>query len=81
MLGGCAGEVSARGSNKEPIFCEDVLHHRSVDVGEAVVAALEAVGEPGVVEAEQVQGGRVQVVDVDGVFDDVVAEVVRGAVA
>ena len=57
-----------------------LLHHGPVDVGEAVVAALEAVGEAGVVEAEQMQGGGVQVVDVDGILDDVVAEVVRLAV-
>ena len=45
-------------------------------VGQAEVAALEAVGQPRVVEAEQVQHRGVQVVDVDPVLDDVEAEVV-----
>ena len=45
-------------------------------VGQPEVAAVEAIGELGVVEAEQVQDGRVQVVDADAVFDGLVAEVV-----
>ena len=49
-------------------------------VGQAEVAALEAVGESCVVEAEQVQQRGVQVVDVDRVGDDVEAEVVGLAV-
>ena len=36
-------------------------------VGQAEIAALEAVGQLGVVEAEQVQDGGVEVVDVDSV--------------
>ena len=48
----------------------------SVHVGQPEVAALEPVGEPGVVEAQQVQDRGLQVVDVDRVFDDVEAQVV-----
>ena len=51
-----------------------------VHVGEAEVAALEAVGELLVVEAEQVQDGGVQVVDVDLALDDAEAEFVGRAV-
>ncbi len=50
-----------------------------MDVGEAEVAALEAEGEAGVVETEEVQERGVQVVDVHAVFDRVEAEVVGGA--
>ena len=50
-------------------------------VGQAVVAALELERQPRVVDAEQVQDRRVQVVDVDAVLGDVVAEVVGLAVA
>ena len=50
-------------------------------VGQAEVAALVFEGELGVVDAEQVHHGRVQVVDVDGVFGDVVTVVVGLAVA
>ena len=51
-----------------------------VHVGQAEVAALEAVGQPLVVDAEQVQHRGVQVVDVDDVLDGVVAELVGRAV-
>ena len=44
---------------------EDLLHDVAVDVGEAVVTALEAVGEAFVIEAEEMHDGRLQVVDVD----------------
>ena len=40
------------------------------------VAALELVDQPGVVDPQQVQDRRVQVVDLDRVLDDVVGEVV-----
>ena len=47
-----------------------------MDVGEAEVSALGAVGEFFVVEAEEVEDGGVEVVDVDFVFDGVEAEFV-----
>ena len=54
---------------------------RSLDIGQAEIAAGVAVGQPFVVEAQQVQHRRVQVVDVDLVLGGVVAVVVGGAVA
>ena len=59
---------------------QQVADHVAGDVGEAEVAAAEAIGQPLVVDAEQVQDGGVQVVDVDRVRGDVVAEVVGRAV-
>ena len=59
---------------------QDRLDHRAVHVGQAVVAALVLEGQPGVVDAQAVQDRGVQVVDVDRVLDDVVAEVVGLAV-
>jgi len=47
-----------------------------VDIGEAVVAALETVRELGVVQTEEVHGGGVEVVDVNGVTNDVVTEII-----
>ncbi len=47
-----------------------------MDVGEAVVAALEAEGQLGVVDAEQVHEGGLEVVDAHGVFGDVVTEII-----
>ena len=59
---------------------QDRLDDLSVDVGQAVVAALELVRQPRVVDAQAVQDRGVQVVDVDRVLGDVVAEVVGLAV-
>ncbi len=59
---------------------QDLLDHRAMHVGQAMVPALVLEGQPGVVDAQAVQDRGVQVVDVDGISDDVVAEVVGGAV-
>ena len=55
-------------------------HVGRLDAGQPLVEALVAVGEPLVVEAQQVQHGGVEVADVDGVLDDVVGELVGLAV-
>src|SRR5687768_17363691 len=52
------------------------LHHLPMHVGQPEVAALKPIDEPRVVDAEAVEGGGLEVVDVDGVFDDVVTVVV-----
>src|SRR5436309_761814 len=56
------------------------LNNLPGDIGKAVVAALVAVGQALVIDSEQAQRGRVQVVDVDRVGGDVVAEIVGLAV-
>ena len=57
------------------------LHHlRRLDSGEALIQALVGEGEAVVGDAHAVEDRRVEVVQVDGVFDDVVAEVVGLAV-
>src|SRR5260221_11989188 len=53
---------------------QDVLHDVAVHVGQAEVAALEAVGEALVLDAQQVQHGRLEVVHVHGLLDDVDAQ-------
>ena len=55
---------------------QDFFHHVAVHVGEAKVSALEGVGEAFVVDAEQMQHGGVEIVNVEDVFDGVVAEFV-----
>ena len=59
---------------------QNFLHEFSVDVGEAEVSSLEAVGELFVVEAEEVEEGGVEVVDVDLAIDHSEAEFVALAV-
>ena len=52
----------------------------AVDIGEAEVAALKTIRQPGVVEPEQVQQRGVQIVDVDPVLNGVEPEFVGLAV-
>ena len=59
---------------------DEVVDDFAVDIGESEVAALEAVGEAGVLHAEEVEERGLQVVDMDGVGGDAGAEVVGGAV-
>src|SRR4051812_17612326 len=56
---------------------EQTLHDLPGDVREAEVAPLEAVGQAGVVDPQEVEERGLEVVDVDGVGGDVHAEVVR----
>ena len=51
-----------------------------MDVGQAEVAALEAVGQSRVVESQEMQDRRVEIVNVHGVARDVESELVRLAV-
>src|SRR6202030_4157320 len=55
---------------------ENALDHLAGGIGQAVIATLVVEGELLVVDAEQVEHGGVEVVHLDRVFDDVVAEVV-----
>ena len=52
----------------------------SVNVGQPEIPAGVAIGKFFVIEAEQVQQGRVQVVDVDLVLDGLETKLVGGAV-
>ena len=58
------------------ILRQQLLYHLPVHIRQPEIAALEAVAEAGVIEAEQVQDGGVQVVDVDFVLGGVEAEFV-----
>jgi hypothetical protein len=58
---------------------QNVLHDLAVHVGESDVAAAEAERELGVIDAEEVEHRRVQVVDAHFVLDSLVTEVVRRA--
>src|SRR5205823_4083703 len=58
---------------------ENAADHLAVNIGQAHVAAAEAEGDVGVVQAEQVQHGGVQVVHFDSPVNDVIAVLVGGA--
>src|SRR5688500_1879170 len=59
---------------------EEVADDFAVNVGKAVVAAAVAVGEAGVIHAEEMENGGVEVVHVDAVFGDGGADFVGAAV-
>ena len=56
------------------------LDHIAEDIREAEVASLVTVGQLGMANAEEVEQCRVEVMDTDWVFRDVVAVVIRGAI-
>jgi hypothetical protein len=60
---------------------QHVSYYFAVYVGQAEIAAGVSVGEAGVIEAEQVQEGGMEVVDVDRFFDGAVAELIGGAIS
>src|SRR5262249_24183197 len=52
-----------------------------MNVGEPIIPALEAIGEFLVVQAHEMKNGRLEIVNVDTVFDGVIAEVIRCSVS
>src|SRR5262245_58575128 len=77
LMSACGGAI---GAGSRMYLRQNPLHQFAVHVGQPVVAALEFEREPGVVDAQAVQEGGVQVVDVDAVFGDVVTIIVGFAV-
>ena len=60
---------------------DQALDDIPVHVGQPEVAALEAIGQPRVVKAHEVQDRGLEIVDVHPVVDGVVSQVVGCAVA
>src|SRR5207249_8529669 len=60
---------------------QDLADHLAGNVSKPEVTALELLGQPLVVDAEAIEDGSLQVVDVHGVLDDVVAVIVGLAMA
>src|SRR5262249_10855006 len=56
--------------------CDYVIHHTATHIGQAEVAAAIALGQLLVVDAQQMEDGRVQVVNVNAILDGVHAELV-----
>ena len=55
---------------------QDLIENPSVNICQAEMASLIFPGQPFVIKAEAVQNGRIEIVDLDWVPHDVVAEVV-----
>src|SRR5262245_58845228 len=58
----------------------NLFRHDSGHVGQPEISPAVSISQPFMIEPEQMQHSRVEVVDVHAVFDGVVADVVRGAV-
>jgi hypothetical protein len=52
-----------------------------VHVGKPIIATLKPIDQSLVVQAQQVQHGGLQVVDVDRIPDDIIAKVIRFAIS
>jgi hypothetical protein len=59
---------------------DELAYNLTVNVGQPVIAALEFVSQAPVVDSQQVQNGRIEVVYVDGIACDIVAKVVGLAI-
>ena len=57
-------------------LCEYFFHNFPVHIGQPIVPALESEREFGVIDAELVENGGLQVVDVYGILGHVVTDVV-----
>lgn len=53
---------------------QDALHDVAVDIGQAEIATRMAIGESFVIEAQQVQHGGVQIMNVDAIFDSPISK-------
>src|SRR6266545_5646780 len=62
-------------------LCEDALDRFAVNIGEAEVATLETIDEFLVIDTQTAQDRGIEVVDVHGIFHDVVTELIGVAVA
>src|SRR5262245_37664669 len=56
---------------------DQLLHDLAADIGEPKIAALEAVGQARVIEAEQGQQRGVEIIDVNRILHDVPTDLVR----
>lgn len=55
---------------------QDLFHYIAGHIGQPEVSSLELIGEPQVIDSKAIQDSRLQVMDVHGIFDDVVGVVV-----
>src|SRR5437868_4015928 len=62
-----------------PILRQNLVNDIPRHIRQSEVTPLEAEGKTEMVEAEQMENGRVKIVNVDDVFDAVIADVVRPA--
>lgn len=53
---------------------QNIFHDRPVDIGQPIVASLEPVGQPLVVNPQQVQQRGIQVVHMDRIADNIEAQ-------
>ena len=56
---------------------QNVMHNIPMDVGQAVIAALESIGQTFMIDSQAVQNRGMKVMDMNGILFDVVAEIIR----
>ena len=69
--------VIALPSNGRAELTNQSLDDVAMHIGQTVITALESVGQPLVIDAQQMKQRRVQIVDVHSVLDDIEREGVR----
>src|SRR2546425_4902907 len=63
-------------SRTPPPSPQDLTYHAATDISQPKVPTLKAIGQAGVVDAQTVQNGGLQVVDMNRIFQDVEPEVI-----
>src|SRR3984957_4557431 len=61
---------------REPGSSEHLFHHVAANISQAEIASLEFVRQAEMINTEAMQDGGLQVVDVHGIFEDVIGKVI-----
>lgn len=69
----------SREQESRTLLAQDALHDVSMNIRQPEVATLKTIGQPGVVDAQLMQNRGLQIVDVNGIANNVVRVVVRFA--
>src|SRR6266536_3500138 len=77
---GTPPRATGAGGNRKPSSGDYLPHYAPMHVGKPEVAAGIAVSEALVIDTQQVEDRRMQVMHMDGVFLHVHAQIIRGAV-
>src|SRR5262249_15002247 len=56
---------------------ENRLHDISLDIGQTKISTLEFISQPSMINAQTMQDRRIQIVDVNRIARDVIAEIIR----
>src|SRR2546426_9841575 len=66
---------------QKPILREDRFNHFTANIGQTEISALCAVGELFVIDTQEAEHSRVQIMDMDRVINSIVTEFIGAAIS